>query len=141
MACCHINHLSHALKEIINCKKLTDEIHRLVFSNGVGSKRIIRATPRSVGVHFLPSSQNKLPLFLRYSTSRLRDLQVRMVLAKDTPTLTLKWEFGIRHSALLTLYDDVLDSWNLCLFIWLSWTLWYWAGFSAWSLISLINPI
>ena len=34
-------------------------------------------------------------LSLYYSTSRPCDLQARMVLAKGT--LTLKWEFGIRH--------------------------------------------
>ena len=73
-----------------------------------------------------------------------------MVSAKSTPTH--KWEFGIRHLVFLVLYNDVLDFWNLCLFVWLLWDICYWAGLgswimirrsalpSDWSLISLVNP-
>ena len=46
--------------------------------------------------------------FLDFSTPRLREIHSRMVLAKGT--LTLKWEFGVRHSVLLVLDDDVSDS-------------------------------
>ena len=66
-------------------------------------------------------------------TSRPRELQSRMVPIKGT--LTLKWDIGIRCSVLLVLNDDVPNFQNLCLFIWLSWTLCYWVGLRLWTMI------
>ena len=49
---------------------------------------------QSVSYFFLSLETNSSHSF-RYFTSRLRELQARMISAKDTPTL--KWEFGTRH--------------------------------------------
>ena len=70
---------------------------------------------------------------------------------------TCKRHFAVQvrfrySSVLLILDDDVLDSWDLCLFIWLSWAFCYWAGSrvyimirsvlpNAWPLINFVNHL
>jgi len=76
---------------------------------------------------------------LHFFTPRLHEFSARMVPVKGTPTL--KWELGVRHSVLLILDDDISDSWNLCLFIWLSWVLCYWVGLGIWIMIKSVLRI
>ena len=83
-----------------------------MFSNRVGNRE--RFEHSSVGSSSIPLETNSTPSF-HGSTPHLRELQARMVPAKDT--LTLKCEFSVRHLVLLVSDDDITHFWNLCLFI------------------------
>ena len=88
-----------------------------LFSNGVGTKRTIRTLIRSVYTSCLPLSWTLTFSLFHFSSSfalrsggtckRYSDAQV-----------SIRY---IRSSVLLILGDDILDSWNMCLFISLSW--------------------
>jgi len=53
---------------------------------------------------------------------------------------TLKCDFDIQHLMYLVLNDDLHDSWNLCLFIWLLWVYCFWTGLKIWIVIKNVLP-